>query len=65
MTEATAGDSPLVPRGRQRRSASRRLRRQLILERSVVRDYNKGEAILRQGELARGLGAVLAGRIHV
>jgi CRP-like cAMP-binding protein len=38
---------------------------QLMLERSVVRDYNKGEAILRQGELARGLGAVLAGRIHV
>jgi CRP-like cAMP-binding protein len=37
----------------------------LIFERSVARTFRKGEHVARQGELARGLGAVLDGHVHL
>jgi CRP-like cAMP-binding protein len=37
----------------------------LILTRSTVRSYRKGEVIVREGEPGKGMGAVLDGQVHL
>lgn len=37
----------------------------LVFERSVARTFRKGEHVTRQGEPARGMGAVLDGQVHL
>jgi CRP-like cAMP-binding protein len=39
--------------------------RALILSRSTVRSYRKGEVIIREGEPGKGMAAVLDGHVHL
>jgi CRP-like cAMP-binding protein len=62
--EISARDADLLRQGPWFGHLPARLQ-DLIFDRSVERSYGKGEAILREGEPGKGMGAVLDGRVHL